>query len=126
VGGYLDIVTDFVVYAAVPLGIAAALESQGIAAWGACALLVSSFYVNAVTWLHLAALLEKRGEGAAATGERTSITMPEGLVAGSETALFYGLFLLLPAQAPRLFLVMAALVLATALHRVVVGVRWLR
>lgn len=125
-GGYLDIVADFIVYAAVPLGIATGLAAAGTEVWAVTAFLLASFYVNAATWLYLSALLEKRRAGARATHEQTSVTMPDGLIAGTETALFFGLFLLLPARVQVLFPLMAGLVLVTAAQRMVTGLRRLR
>lgn len=60
-GGYLDIVLDFAVYAAIPLGLA--LGQPAAANFVALALLLASFYVNAASWIYLAALLEKRQQG---------------------------------------------------------------
>jgi len=57
-----------------------------------------SWFVNVASWMYLAAVLEKRGAGAASRGELTSVTMPRGLVAGTETVAFFALFLLLPAH----------------------------
>jgi phosphatidylglycerophosphate synthase len=93
-GGYLDIVCDFIVYAAMPLGMALAIDLR--AAWLASTVLLASWFVNAASWMYLAAVLEKRGAGATARGELTSVTMPRGLVAGAETVVFVALFLLLP------------------------------
>jgi phosphatidylglycerophosphate synthase len=95
-GGYLDIVCDFAVYGAMPIGLALALDTRDV--WLASTVLLMSWFVNAASWMYLAAVLEKRGSGAAARGELTSVTMPRGLVAGTETVLFFTLFLLLPAQ----------------------------
>lgn len=64
-GGYLDIVADFVVYAALPIGLflgAGAPPIVGIS----LALLLGSFCVNAASWMFLAAILEKRNLGASA------------------------------------------------------------
>jgi phosphatidylglycerophosphate synthase len=85
-GGYLDIVLDFVVYAAVPIGLY--LGNQSGANALALILLLSSFYVNAASWIYLSAILEKRAAGAGARGELTTVTMPNGLVGGAETILF--------------------------------------
>ena len=125
-GGYLDIVADFLVYAAVPLGTAAGLAAAGTDVWAETAFLLGSFYVNAATWLYLSALFEKRRTGAQATHVQTSVTMPEGLIEGTETALFFGVFLLLPSQVPLLFPIMAMLVLLAAGQRFLAGVRRLR
>ena len=122
-GGYLDILLDHVVYAAVPIGVALGVGTRG--ALLAATALVAAFYVNAASWMYLAAVLERRGEGARARGERTSVTMPPGLVAGAETAAFYALFLLLPAHAVALFAVMAVLVLVTVVQRLAWAARHL-
>ncbi|MFN8466974.1 MAG: CDP-alcohol phosphatidyltransferase family protein [Caldilineaceae bacterium] len=114
-GGYLDIVLDFVVYAAVPIGLYFANPS-GVAA-AALILLLSSFYVNAASWIYLSAILEKRAAGAAANGELTTVAMPRGLVGGAETIIFYTAFLLWPGLLPWLFTAMAAMVAVGVLLR---------
>ena len=50
-GGYLDIVADFVVYAAVPIGLflGRATTELGVG----LALLLGSFYINAASWMYL-------------------------------------------------------------------------
>jgi len=116
-GGYLDIVEDFVIYAAVPLGVIFGNPSE--AAWQSGLFLLATFYVNAASWMYLAAILERRNLGAAATGERTTITMPPAIVAGTETIVFYSLFLLLPAWAPPLFWLMGILLLCNVVLRLV-------
>ena len=115
VGGYLDILLDHVVYAALPIGLALGDASRG--ALVAALALVATFYVNAASWMYLSALLERRGRGAAARGERTAVTMPPGIVAGAETAVLYALFLLLPGHLVALFSLMAGLVLLTVAQR---------
>jgi phosphatidylglycerophosphate synthase len=115
-GGYLDLVLDFAVYAAVPIGLV--LGRPGVPLAVAALAMLASFYVNAASWMYLAAVLERRGAGAAARGELTAVTMPAGLVAGAETVALYALFFLFPARLATLFWVVAALVLATAAHRV--------
>jgi phosphatidylglycerophosphate synthase len=115
-GGYLDIVLDHVVYAALPFGLALAAGTN--AALLALAALLASFYINGASWMYLAALLEKRNAGAAAGGELTTVTMPSGLIEGAETVVFFTLFLFFPTALAPLFLLMAGLVLLTAAQRV--------
>ncbi len=110
-GAYLDVVLDFVVYAAIPLGIVVGTRTYEVAFSGMA--LLAAFYVNAASWIYLAALLEQRRDGAGARGEMTTVTMPPGLVAGTETVVFYSLFLAFPTYAPALFVAMAVLVLLT-------------
>jgi phosphatidylglycerophosphate synthase len=107
-GGYLDLVLDFVVYAAIPIGLA--IASPDPRAPLAAVLLLGSFYVNAATWMALTA-----------TPDRS----PPGLIAGAETVVFYSLFLILPGQVVLLFWVMTVLVALTALQRIVWAVRHL-
>lgn len=114
-GGYLDLLADFLVYALIPVGLAsgrAEPEVTRAALW-----LLASFYVNAMSWLYLSALLERRGSGAAARGEQTAIAMPESVVGGTETILFYGACFVLPGRLAPLFLAMAGLTALGAAHR---------
>ena len=124
-GGYLDLLTDLVVYAAVPLGAAAGATGllgaeplvSGPWTWPLAALLLASYYVNLGSYSLLAALLEKRGLGAAARGEATSLVMPAGLIEGAETVLLVALMLTLPALLPLWFGLTAGLVGITAAQR---------
>lgn len=114
-GGYFDMVLDFAVYAAVPLGLVYGARDGNVALAGIA--LLGSFLVNAASWMYLAAILERRGRGADATGERTTITMPPGVVAGAETIVFYTLFLVLPGRLTLLFSLMTAGVLLNVVQR---------
>ena len=116
-GGYLDIVADFLVYAIVPLGLVLGRPSE--AGYILLAILLTSFYVNAASWIYLAAILEKRNAGANAQGAETTIIMPAGLVGGTETLLFFLLMLLFPGWYLWVFGVMAALVALTVIQRLI-------
>jgi phosphatidylglycerophosphate synthase len=111
-GGYLDIVCDFVIYALVPFALAWSLKSP--LALFAVAFLLVTFYINAASWLYLSALLEKRRHQAQSL---TSIVFPSGLIEGTETVMFYTLFLLLPAWSPYLMFLMAFLIIITIFQR---------
>ena len=123
-GGYLDILLDFVVYALLPLALVAGTPSRPVALAGV--FLEGAFFVNAASWMYLAAILERRAQGAEARGERTTITMPPGLVAGAETVVFYSLFLLFPGRLAALFTVMGAMVLVNVVQRLAWAARHLR
>lgn len=114
-GGYLDMMADTAGYSAVPLGIAVA--QADMATWAACAVLLAAFYLNTMSWTYLAAIAEKRGEGATAQRERTSVHMPTGLIEGTETIVFYVAMLAWPSGAPLLFGSMAGLVAVTIAQR---------
>ena len=116
-GGYLDMVLDVVIYTIIPLGLTAGTGT--VTAYLALAVLLGSFYINAASWMYLAALLEKRQAGASSTGEQTTITMPTGLIEGTETIVLFSLFILLPHYLVPLFYLMAALVLITAIQRLI-------
>jgi len=129
-GGYLDMLLDVVVYAVVPLGLA--FHQGSLLGYASLALMLASFYINLCSWMYLAGLLEKRRSrqrcgatrtdgtvGAGSLDELTSLSMPSGLIEGSETIFFYGLFFLFPEYMVGLFGLMAILVLFSAVQRLV-------
>ncbi len=113
-GGYLDLLLDFVVYLAVPAAFVVASPSP-LAYWS-LVLLLASYQMNTLSWTLLSALMEKRQT--AQVGRLTSIEMPVGLVEGTETVIFYSLFFFLPHYTPWLFITMATLVFITVGQRV--------
>ncbi len=114
-GGYLDIVIDFVVYAAIPVGLALGRPSEPVVL--SLIFLLCTFYINAASWMYLAAILEKRK---LSHGDKlTTVVMPTGLVGGTETIVFYSLFILLPQYLVWLFLLMGGLILITIGQRMV-------
>ena len=120
-GGYLDIILDFIVYATLP--IALVLSAPSSERYLALTFMLAAFYVNAASWMYLAAILEKRshqfiGDPAAPSG-MTSIIMPSGLVGATETIFFYCAFLLWANQITILFTVFGAMVLFTVAQRLI-------
>jgi phosphatidylglycerophosphate synthase len=118
-GGYIDIMADFAVYAMLPVGVwwGAATGEKGLP----LALLLATFYVNGASWMYLSALLEKR-RASVASGP-TSITMPTGLVEGTETIIFFTLFFVMPHRWEVLFLLMAGLTALGIVQRLIWAVR---
>jgi phosphatidylglycerophosphate synthase len=114
-GGYADILTDFVVYAALPIGLVAGSASSE--RYPALVFMLASYYVNTASWMYLAAILEKRIQHE--DGTLTTIVMPAGLIGGFETIVAYGIFLLFPAHIAILFSVFAILVFITTLQRLI-------
>ena len=117
-GGYLDVLGDTVVYASIPLGVAFGVDDRSV--WIATGVLLATFYVNAVSWLFLSAVIEKRT--ARATGRRsssgpTTIVMPPGLIEGTETIVLFTLLLAFPDHAVFWCSSMAALVGFNVLQR---------
>lgn len=118
-GGYLDLILDFIIYAAVPISLyyyqlTAENSSDPTALSISLACLLASFYVNTASWMVPAALIEKRGRPSNTT---TSIEMPSGIIEGTETILFYSLFLLFPSFLLELFWIMTILTWITILHK---------
>jgi phosphatidylglycerophosphate synthase len=114
-GGYMDILTDFVIYAALPIGLV--VGSPSSERYLALALMLASFYVNTASWMYLAAILEKRAAHDPDT--QTTIVMPAGIIGGFETIIAYGIFLLFPAFITTLFSIFAALVFITTIQRLI-------
>jgi phosphatidylglycerophosphate synthase len=123
-GGYLDLVLDFLVYALVPLGLVLSRPASELL-YLTLAVMLATFYVNAASWTVLSAILEKRNRGARERAEQTTVSMPAGIVGGTETMVFYGLFLLFPDRLIPLFTVLALLVGLSTLQRIVWAVRYL-
>src|SRR6056297_73415 len=118
-GGYIDIMADFIIYATLPIAFALQSPLEGVLT--AAAILLAAFYINAGAWMYLSALLEKRGR--ASSREVTAVTMPEGLIGGTETVVFFTLFFLLPQFLVLLFYLMAALTLLAAAQRLIWAVK---
>ncbi|MAT95854.1 MAG: CDP-alcohol phosphatidyltransferase [Anaerolineaceae bacterium] len=120
-GGYLDIIIDFVVYAAVPVGLA--LGRMDTAVTYSLIFLLCTFYVNGASWMYLAAILEKRTHQHA--DRLTAVTMPAGLIGGTETIIFYTAFIFFPSVLAWLFGLMGLLVVVTILQRLLWAIRHL-
>lgn len=121
-GGYLDIVCDFIFYAAIPM---AFVLRDPVANGVAGAFLLASFYVNGTTFLGYAVLAEKRGMETRARGEK-SLYFTAGLLEGTETIVFFLILCLLPWVFAPLAWVFGALCFVTALSRVLLAVRAFR
>lgn len=121
-GGYLDLLADFVVYALIPVGLVLGRPESPLLYLATIALL-ASFYVNAASWMILSAILEKRARGAGERREQTTVSMPVGVVGGTETLVFYTLFLLIPQRLTLWFWVMTVLVSLGVVQRLAWAVR---
>lgn len=118
-GGYLDIVCDYVFYAAVPLAFVI-LDPQANGVAGAFLLL--SFYVNGGSFLGFAILAEKKQMRSDAHGVK-SLYFTGGLLEGTETILFFLALCLLPFWFAPLAWGFGALCLVTALARVLLAAK---
>ncbi len=123
-GGFLDIVADFSVYAGFVLAVAIAVPEARVAALA----LLTAYYLSGTAFLALSSLIERRG-GWSSVGEGTdqrSLRFVGGIAEGTETVVVYVLFCLFPTEAALIAWLFAAAVAITALQRIRVGVRVLR
>lgn len=111
-GGYLDIVCDFVFYAAVPFGFALARPENAVAA----AFLIFSFAGTGSSFLAFAILAAKRGLSTAARGAKSFYHLG-GLTEGSETIALFVLICLAPSAFPPLAWGFGALCWITTVSR---------
>jgi len=117
-GGYVDIVCDFTIYAAIPIAVVLPLQDDKLR-WLILCVLLSTYFVNAAGLFLLSALVEKRSVDPKKRGT-TSVVMPRGIVEGFETMVANQLFILFPQHASLLMGIFATLVAATILMRI----RW--
>ncbi len=117
-GGYLDIVLDFVFYSAVAFGVA--LGRPDHAVWAA--FLVFSFVGTGSSFLAYAIVAAKRGATTAARG-RKSIYYLGGLTEGGETILAFLLVCLLPDAFPWIAGIFGAMCWITTASRIWQAVR---
>lgn len=123
-GAYLDIVLDFFVYTVIPFALV--MRQPSIEGLVVVAFVFGMFYINAGAYLYLAALLERREQGAKQRGELTSVTMPGGIIEGTEAVIFFSLFFLLPDWFIVLLSLLGLLVAVSAIQRLVWAARHLR
>lgn len=90
-GAYLDIVLDFIFYAAVVFGFALAAPENAVFAAG----LIASFIGTGASFLAFAVIAAKRGLDTEARGKK-SFFYSGGLAEGTETILFFVLVCLKP------------------------------
>jgi len=118
-GGYMDIVFDFLFYGAVPLGFVI-LDPSANALAGA--LLLMSFYANGAAFLAFAIMAERHSIETTAQGMK-SLYYLGGLAEGAETIAVFVLFCLAPDHFAVLAYVFAAICLISAAARIVFAVR---
>ncbi len=118
-GGFLDIVADFSVYAGFVVAVAVALPPARLAA----VVLLFAYYVSGAALLALSSLLERYGGPA---GDGRSIRFSGGLAEGTETVAVYVLICLLPGYAAVIAWLFAIAVAVTAVQRFSLAVRLLR
>lgn len=118
-GGYLDIVLDFVFYGLIPL----AFVIHDPAANGvAGAVLLAAFYANGASFLAYAIIAEKRGLTSEARGQK-SFFFTTGLAEATETIAVFIAFCLFPLWFAQIAYLFAAITAWTTLSRIVLAWR---
>ena len=113
-GGFLDLLSDFIIYSLIPLSIALGQEyqeqqdfnlngGQRVGRWMAVAVLEASFHINNFILFYTAALISKLK-----SKELTSVTMQPALVEGMESGIFFTAMLVFPEYVSVLSWIMAA------------------
>lgn len=120
-GGFLDILCDFVLYGALPLAFALRDPASALPA----VFLLFSFYVNAASFLGFAILAEKRGIKTSAQGQK-SLYYSAGLMEGTETILFFAAMCVWPGAFAPLAWGFGGLCLLTAAGRAALAARLFR
>nr|WP_245197689.1 CDP-alcohol phosphatidyltransferase family protein [Jiella mangrovi] len=118
-GGYLDIVFDFVFYGAIPLAFAVLDPASNAVP---AAVLLLTFYANGASFLAYAILAEKRRITTDVRG-RKAFFFTTGLAEASETIIAFCLFCLFPAWFPVIAYGFAAMTAWTFAARVWLAVR---
>lgn len=120
-GGFIDIVADFAIYAAMPLAFAVADPAANALA---AATLLASFILSGITFLAFAVFAAKRDITTTAQGQK-SIFYLAGLAEGFETIAAFAAMCLWPAAFAPIAFAFAALCFVSAAGRVVLAVQLL-
>ena len=124
-GGFLDLLSDFIVYSLLPIAIAYGAGTEADSSvWISIAVLEATFHVNNFILFYVAAVAEKTSkaaEGGSDGGHRekelTSVMMRPALVEGLESGLFFTAMIAYPSAIQVLSLTMAVLVVIGILQR---------
>lgn len=114
-GGYYDIVFDFLFYGAIPLAFALHAPAENALA---AALLLASFYANGATFLAFAALAARTGRTTSVQGNK-AIYYFAGLTEGAETIATFLAMCLWPSAFAPIATVFAVLCFISAAARIV-------
>ena len=95
-GGFLDLLSDFVIYSLIPISVAIGQGSTP-ACWRAVAFLEATFHVNNFILFYIAAVSEKSADrDSRRSKELTSVMMRPALVEGMESAVIFTAMLAVP------------------------------
>lgn len=96
-GGFLDLLGDFIVYSLIPIAITAG-QNGTAGDWMAVAVLESTFHINNFVLFYIAAVVEKSSTVVKGNTvkELTSVAMRPALIEGMESGIIFTMMLLLP------------------------------
>ena len=131
-GGFLDLLGDFIIYGLVPISCASSVPRTHIGLvfsaygqrtsgmWLSVSLLEMAFFINNFVLFYIAAVIEKRKAGLEkkTPSELTSLAMKPALIEGFESGVFFTIMLAWPQYIQELAWLMAALVFAGTAQRV--------
>lgn len=117
-GGFLDLLGDFIIYSVIPIACALASDDSTRSLWIAVAALEASFHINNFVLFYVAAVVEK-SNNKAKREELTSLSMKPALIEGTESAVFFTAMLAYPNYAKQLSWCMLSLVCIGIVQRVV-------
>ena len=112
-GGFLDVISDLIFYASVPLGFALLSSENSFPA----SVLLAAFFINSGAFLAYAAVKKNSSSESKEVKEKAFCYSP-GLVEGSETIFFYFLFCLFPSNFSNFAYIFATLTVITIIQRV--------
>ena len=116
-GGFLDLLGDFIIYSLIPIAIATITENH--TTWSAVAILEAAFHINNFVLFYIAAIVEKReSKGDRKVKELTSLAMKPALIEGLESGILFTLMLGFPQLLGLWSWIMAALVAVGTVQRV--------
>lgn len=129
-GGFLDLLGDFIVYSLLPISIAQGQGRSSVgdleqvdASWRAVAFLEAAFHVNNFILFYIAAVAEKLSHGAekgsGKKNELTSVMMRPALVEGMESGIMFTAMLAFPGAIQSLSWIMAGLVSVGIIQRTI-------
>ncbi|MCV6547284.1 MAG: CDP-alcohol phosphatidyltransferase family protein [Cohaesibacter sp.] len=121
-GGYLDIVFDFIFYGLIPFSFAFADPAQN--ALAAC-LLLMAFYANGASFLAYAIMAEKRGISTQSHGSK-SLYFTGGLAEAGETFAVFAAFCLFPTAFAWIAYGFAAITAITTISRIALAMQVFR
>lgn len=118
-GGFLDIVADFSIYAGFVVGVAFAVPGARLA----CLVLLAAYYLSGTAFLALSGLVTQDSNR---WYDGRSLRFVGGLAEGTETILVYVAFCLLPMHAGLIAWAFSVVVAITAIQRIAMAIHVLR